>query len=107
MKISTNKIEDLTLLKMELQDIIGVDNIFKNSRQRELADARCIYYQFAFKFLSVRVIDLARFSGQHHATILFALNKFENIVPFDKRLSNIWQTLIANKKRTILDNIFE
>jgi len=107
MKISTNKLTDLIDLKLKVESITGIDELFKSSRRRDYADARCIYYTFAFKFLSVRVVDLARVSKQHHATILFALNKFDNIVPFDKRLLSIWKELIANVKRTTVDNIIE
>lgn len=85
----------------ELQELVecelGIENLLLKSRNRELTDARCLFFRIAKDNLNINVTKLARFSNQHHATVLYSLNKFEDMITFDKQFKRSWKSIITNK----------
>lgn len=81
------------LVEYELE----IENLLVKSRKREITDARCLFFRIAKDHLNTNVTKLASFSKQHHATVLYSLNKFEDMIRFDKQFERSWKSIITNK----------
>ena len=89
-----NKSENIKNLQYVVEIITGVEDLFEKKRDREITDARCLFYKYAYENLNMTLTQLARHTKFNHATVLHSLKKFKDLYIFDKQFKKKWEELI-------------
>lgn len=83
---------DLEIISEIVVKVTGM-NIFKNTRKREYAYARSLYYRLAREFTNKSLAEIG--FDRHHATVLYSLSQFGNYCRFEPKL---YQQYLSIKK---------
>ena len=86
--------ENLQNLKFAIQTITKIENLFEKKRDREIVDARCLFYKYANEFLGMTITKLSRYTGFNHATVIHSLNSYQDLYIFDKSFRKKWDKLL-------------
>ena len=100
--------ENIQRLKTLIEKQTGKD-ITTNTRHRELVFARKIYYKILSSTTRMSYSSIAGTLGQHHATILHALNKFDwdyNHIPaFKEAYDRVYNSYTRNDTVVTIDTL--
>jgi len=93
---------ELDSLKRLVERETKVLDIFRNTRKREVVDARCLFYMYAFEKLKIGPSRLGAYSNQDHSTVSIALKRFSQLIAYDVFFIRNWKAindsdLIRNK----------
>ena len=79
------------LYKMTIEEVKGIVENYYNfnlsvrSRKREIVFARFIFYKLAYDFCKIRTLSkVGKSVKKDHATVIYGLKEFDNIMPYDK-----------------------
>jgi len=89
-----NQAENINNLQYVVEIITGIDELFKKKRDREITDARCLFYQYAYEYFGMTITQLARLTKFNHATVIHSLKKFKDLYIFDKNFKSKWDELV-------------
>jgi len=92
--------EELKQLQYAVEHETNLPFLFEKIRSRELTDARCLFNKYAYEHLGRTWTQIARYSDQHHATIIYSVNKFNNLYSYDKVFKRQWDELLNSKSIT-------
>lgn len=87
-----------TPIKLELESILGLENIFQKDRKKHLVEARFMFYTYcATRYEQYPKTALAWFGNQDHVTILHAIKTHYNWMTTERtyreRVNGIFETL--------------
>lgn len=85
-------------LKSIIENKEEIDNIFIKSRDRRVVDARTLFYNYAKNLMGYSLVKISRFTNQHYATVLYSLNKFKDLMEFDKDFRRSWDKVVKEMK---------
>lgn len=85
--------ENIKNLKYVIEIIAGIEDLFEKKRNREITDARCLFYKYAYDNLGMTLTQLARHTKFNHATVIHSLKKFNDLYIFDKHFKKKWTEL--------------
>lgn len=73
-----------TLLQL-VSEVTGIETnkICGRSRQRELVTARHLYFYFGRYYFGLKLVEMARLIGCHHASVIHACDKVQNMLTVD------------------------
>lgn len=86
--------ENIDNLQYVVEIITGVEELFEKKRDREITDARCLFYKYAYEYLGMRLTHLAKHTNFNHATVIHSLKKFKDLYIFDKDFKSKWDELV-------------
>jgi len=90
-KIKSKMIEEVNEIKNFIEEQMGLENIFKNTRRRDYVDARRIlFYILRNKFL-LTYQEIGDISNRNHATIIHAQKDFKFLIKSDVVLSSVYE----------------
>ena len=72
---------------------ISENELYSKSRLRHLVDARTMVYYFLRNVMDYRYNQIAKKFGKNHATIIHAVKKHEQLMEWDIRYKDKYQTL--------------
>lgn len=88
--------ENIKNLKYVIEIITGIEDLFEKKRNREITDARCLFYKYAYDNLGMTLTQLARHTKFNHATVIHSLKKFNDLYIFDKHFKKKWIELTGS-----------
>lgn len=59
-------------------------NIKERTRKREFAEARFFYYYLSRMYTRKSLLEIGRFVGFHHASVVHGVNVIKNLTTYDK-----------------------
>ena len=73
-----------TLLQL-VSEVTGIETnkICGRSRQREIVTARHLYFYFGRFYFGLKLVDMARLIGCHHAAVIHACDKVADMISID------------------------
>jgi len=71
-------------IQEEMQDMLGIEDLFKKRRFRELIEARFMFYAYCYsRYKKISKSSLAWYGRQDHATVLHAIKTHDNLTQTD------------------------
>jgi hypothetical protein len=91
---------DFDILRDITQEVCKVDPL-KNNRTREVVYARMIMYKVLQQFHRYSYTAIGRMFKKNHATILYSINQFNNIVKSEDWVKIRYHTVVSEYTREI------
>lgn len=85
-------IEDVIYQCCKMNDI-SQNEFYSKSRLRKIVDARTMAFYFLRNVLDYKYMELGRIFDKNHATIIHAVKKHDNMMEWDIRYKDKYQTL--------------
>lgn len=100
---------------------IEIKDLFKDTRMRDIADKRSVFFYFAYKYSGVILKDIGRFcllygreAPYNHATVIHSFRKITELKEFNKKIaidvdvleSHIVLNIVTEKKR-VADSFYK
>lgn len=77
-----------------IKAVLGID-ILNGRRNRELVDARTIFYYIMRNDFNKKVSAIGKNVRKHHATVLHSLKSFDILVKSDRKFKEDYQKVVA------------
>ena len=84
----------------EVSKITGIseEDILGKSRKQRISDARHLYF-FVLRENGFSISDIARLSERNHATVIWGINSFKNLLGSGNLSIKLWYSMSKKIKR--------
>jgi len=74
-------------MKELIEDFLGLDDLFKKTRQREYIEARSLHDYILYHYKEYKYDQIAAMRGKKHANAWHSVNRFEVHRKYNRRLN--------------------
>lgn len=118
--ITNSTVEDIAN-EVSQHYLVKIDDLFENTRRREVADKRSVFFYFAYKYSGATLTEIGRFpmlyqrdKPYNHATVIHSFRKINELKQFDKEIAADVQALdhrivmnVVSKKEMLADSFYK
>jgi chromosomal replication initiation ATPase DnaA len=85
------ELNQISRIKTFIEQEMNLVDMFKKTRRREYVDSRRIFFCILRNKFLLTYHAIGEISERDHATIIYAIKTFENIIKIDRSLNSIYQ----------------
>lgn len=78
-----------------VEDIMGIDDVFKKSREQRYIDARMMLFNYLNTVLGYNATEISRISDIGPSSVTNSINSFEDRTRYNSRLEKIWEYILV------------
>lgn len=78
-----------------IQDIMGVDDIFKKSREQRYIDSRMMFFTYLNEVLGYNPNEISRIANIGASSVGNSINSFNDRTRYNSRLEKIWEYILV------------
>lgn len=78
-----------------IQDIMGVDDIFKKSREQRYIDSRMMFFTYLNEVLGYNPTEISRIANIGASSVGNSINSFNDRTRYNSRLEKIWEYILV------------